>query len=129
LPVTFLGQQPREEVFRMLATAHLLLLTSQFEVFPFSVLEAYSQGVPVISSRFAGAEDFIDAGRTGLLVNADYPDQVARSVARLLTDATWLAEMGRAAQSEFRRRFGDPDVMAQAYAKIYSDVAGRCGDE
>jgi len=123
LPITFLGHQPREQVFHVLATAHLLLLTSKFEVFPFAVLEAYSQGIPVISSRFAGAEDFIDPGRTGLLVDADNPDEVAQLVAALLQDESRLDEMSRAAQTEFVRRFNDPNVMARAYAKIYSDVA------
>lgn len=123
LPVTFLGHQPREQVFRILGTAHLLFLTSQFEVFPLAVLEAYSQGVPVVSSRFAGAEDFIDSGRTGLLVDADKPDGVAQCVSALLHDAGHLTGMRRTVRTEFERRFSDPDLMALAYSKIYSDTA------
>lgn len=129
LPVTFLGHQPRDQVFRILATAHLLLLTSEFEVFPFAVLEAYSQGVPVISNCFTGAEEFVGDGRTGLLVNADSPDDVAHRVADLLRDKGLLEGMGRAARTEFASRFGNPDVMALAYSGIYAKLAGStCSD-
>jgi glycosyltransferase involved in cell wall biosynthesis len=121
VPITFLGQQSRETVFNILANAHLLFLTSQFEVFPFAVLEAYSQGVPVISSRFPGAEDFIHSNKTGLLVDADNTEEVAVRIATLLGDATQREAMRQAALSEFARRFGEPELMSQAYSKTYLD--------
>lgn len=123
LPVTFLGHQPREVVFRVLAATHLLFLTSQFEVFPFGVLEAYSQGVPVISGHFAGAEDFIDSGRTGFFVDADDAQEVARRVSAILRDVDQLSKMSRSARKEFEQRFSDPELMAQAYSRIYFETA------
>jgi len=125
LPVRFVGQLDRSALGALYASATLLLLSSSFEVFPLSVLEAAAHGVPVISSRFDGIEDIVDAGRTGLLVDGDDAAAVGGAVAALLADRQALDRLGVAARARFAERFAGPDLMVARYTALYDAVARR----
>lgn len=65
---------------------------------PVVLMEALALGKPVISSRVAGIPELVVDGWTGLLTEADRPNQVAAAIARLLTEPALtrsLAEAGR----------------------------------
>ena len=51
-PVKWLGHLNHDEVEHYLSNANLALLTSQFEVYPLSIIEAYWAGVPVVVMIF-----------------------------------------------------------------------------
>lgn len=121
LPIQWCGHLSRQAVAEQFAGATLLLLTSQFEVFPLAVLEAYACGVPVISGGFEGVEEFLLPGRTGLLVDPDKPRHVAKAVGSLLADPPTLDAMARHAASRFAEEYAEPRRMASAYADLYQD--------
>jgi glycosyltransferase involved in cell wall biosynthesis len=120
--IRWLGHLPSGQVEQWLGKAQLLLLSSQFEVFPLAVLEAYARGVPVVSGHFDGVEDFLVAGTTGEIVNPDDAPAVARRVLALLSDATHWSRLSEGARAHFTRNFEDPNEMAREYAEIYSEA-------
>jgi glycosyltransferase involved in cell wall biosynthesis len=122
LPMAFLGQLDRTSLSVLYGHASVLWLTSEFEVFPLAVLEAAANGVPVVSGRFDGIEDIIDANVTGVLVDADDADASAAAVAELLADEPLRQRLGQAARARFQTRFADPDIMAHHYAQLYASV-------
>lgn len=69
---------PSGDVGWHLAAADLMVLPTQYEPFGLVIIEALATGVPVITSRLAGASDAISPGRTGLLLEDPYdPEELA----------------------------------------------------
>ncbi|NHC45906.1 glycosyltransferase family 4 protein [Motilibacter aurantiacus] len=54
------------------AGADLMVLPTQYEPFGLVIVEALASGVPVITTRLAGAADAVQHGRTGLLQSDPY---------------------------------------------------------
>ena len=95
--VRFLGE--RSDVPELLAEAECLLLTSDYEGCPYTVLEAMAAGVPVVATRVGGVPELVADGETGVLVKAGDPVAAAAAVVRLLDAperARLLGEAGRA---------------------------------
>lgn len=70
----------RDELLELYKKAHVVFSTSEFETFGLTLAEALSCGIPVISTRSGGPQDFIN-GDVGLLV--DVGDIVSLSEAML----------------------------------------------
>jgi len=113
------GHLEAQEVATALSQAFVLALPSQFEVFPLVALEAYSHGVPVVAGRFDGVQDFLDEGRTGLIVPADDPERVATSLTQLLVDRERWQAFSDHARQVFAARFEGSGRMAADYAALY----------
>jgi glycosyltransferase involved in cell wall biosynthesis len=82
--VEFLGM--RDDVGRLLAQAHLLVLASYaVECFPYAVLEAMAAGRGVVSTNVAGLPELVDDGVTGRLVFPRDPAALAGALAEGLS--------------------------------------------
>lgn len=100
------GSLPRELVLELLRTqADLFVLSSRWEGFPYSILEAMAAGVPVIASRVGGISEALEQGG-GLLVEGDNLDALTRTLASLIADDTGRAAMGAQAMRTAQERFG-----------------------
>jgi len=76
----------------------VVVLTSDNEGTPVSLIEALAAGVPVVSSRVGGVPSVVRDGQTGLTEAAQDEDRLRRAVGRLLDQpelATRLASQGR----------------------------------
>lgn len=65
--VIFLGKLSRNNVYEEINKSHCMILSSNYETFSVIALEALSQGVPVITTKCGGPEDFINKSN-GILV-------------------------------------------------------------
>jgi UDP-glucose:(heptosyl)LPS alpha-1,3-glucosyltransferase len=85
------------DVARFHAAADVFALPTTYEPFGLVIVEAMGSGLPVITSRLAGAASAIDDGHDGLLL--DDPRDAGRLSAHLarLLDATERDRMGAAA--------------------------------
>jgi glycosyltransferase involved in cell wall biosynthesis len=66
--VRFLGAQPRERVVELFAAADASILSSSWENFPHTVVEALSAGTPVLATATGGVAEVVRDGVNGLLV-------------------------------------------------------------
>jgi glycosyltransferase involved in cell wall biosynthesis len=66
------GHGPSDDVGRSLAAADLMVLPTQYEPFGLVVIEALACGVPVLTTRLAGASDAVHPGRNGLILEDPY---------------------------------------------------------
>ncbi len=65
--VRFLGPQPRERVVELFRAADAAILSSSWENFPHTVVEALAVGTPVLATRVGGVAEVVHDGENGLL--------------------------------------------------------------
>jgi len=95
--VTFLGAQPRERVLELFHAADASLLSSSWENFPHTVVEALAAGTPVIATAVGGVPEVVRDGENGLLVPPGDPAALAAAIRRYLGDAELRARLQAAA--------------------------------
>lgn len=120
--VTFLGEVPRQQVFRNLSLSDCLLFTSTIETQGLVMLEAMSVGLPVVAASSPAASELLGSGRQGIIVPAE-PEEMAGAIRRLAADRGLAARMGEAAAR--RSREYQPSLLARRLADHY--VALRAG--
>jgi UDP-glucose:(heptosyl)LPS alpha-1,3-glucosyltransferase len=101
-----------------LAAADLMVLPTQYEPFGLVIIEALASGVPVLTTRLAGASPAVIEGRTGLLLDDPYDVEELTALLRRAADADlqrWGAEAA-ASVDEYRRDV----VMAEVERLIFS---------
>jgi glycosyltransferase involved in cell wall biosynthesis len=69
--VTFTGRVTRDRVRELLHQARFYVSASRFETFGVALAEALATGVPVLSTRCGGPEDFVSSEVGMLVVNED----------------------------------------------------------
>ena len=97
--VEFLGQVDYHAIPQLLENQEAMLLTSDYEGLPLSLLEAMGQGiVPVVTDLESGLREVVDA-RNGFLVPEDDTLGYARALIRLHRDREELAQKSLAARN------------------------------
>lgn len=76
---------------------------------------------PVVASRVGGLADAVVDGRTGLLVEPEDPEGLARAIARLVADADLRRRLGEAGPGRVAEGFLASQMVA-AYEKLYRIV-------
>jgi glycosyltransferase involved in cell wall biosynthesis len=97
------GTEKRPEL--PLAIMDVFLLTSRFEGLPNVVIEAQSQGVPVVTTAAGGSGEAIEPGVTGWLVETRDASQLADRVNYVLQDEKWAKKARQRAKDFVRERF------------------------
>jgi glycosyltransferase involved in cell wall biosynthesis len=106
--VTYLLPNPtrrHEQVRDVIRAAHLVVTpsrtsaTGDSESLLLVNLEAAASGRPVVSTRHGGIPEFIEDGRTGLLVDEGDAEALATAMARVLGDAKLSRNLAKAAVS------------------------------
>lgn len=103
LPVTFLGW--REDIEVVLAAADFVLLTSDNEGTPLSLIQAGMVGIPVVATNVGSTNEIVVNGETGLLTDLSV-GQLADAVAKVATDSALRDKMGAAGQEYTMSRYG-----------------------
>ena len=84
--VRFLGPLGREDVLALFRAADASLLTSSWENFPHTVVEALAVGTPVIATAVGGVPELVRDGENGLLVPAGDAEALAVAIRRVAAD-------------------------------------------
>lgn len=74
----------KKEVHQLMLEAEMFVLTSDYEGMPNALIEAMCLGVPVVSTRVAGAADLIRDHINGILVDVGDREGVARGMIELI---------------------------------------------
>ena len=106
----------------VLASAEIFLMTSRAEGFPMVLVEAMSQGTPIVTMDCPrGPAEIVKSGQNGELVaNGDISGTTA-ALRKLLDDAELRARMGEQAMADSREY--EMDVIAARWRSLIADVA------
>jgi glycosyltransferase involved in cell wall biosynthesis len=85
--------RPHAEVLSLMQTCDVLVLPAIVEGRALVQLEALANGLPLIVTRNAGAEDLVEEGRTGFVVPVRAPEALATRIAWFADHKPMLADM------------------------------------
>jgi glycosyltransferase involved in cell wall biosynthesis len=121
LPVTFLGW--REDIEVVLAAADFVLLTSDNEGTPLSLIQAGMVGIPVVATNVGSTNEIVVNGETGLLTDLSVKE-LSDAVAKVATDSTLRAKMGAAGKEYTLARYG-VDRLVKDHQDLYLRLLNR----
>jgi glycosyltransferase involved in cell wall biosynthesis len=119
--VRFLGAQPRERVLELFRAADASVLSSSWENFPHTVVEALAAGTPVIATSVGGVGEVVHDGVNGLLVPAGDAGALADAVRRYFADDE-LRERLHGAAAESVRAYDRETVFGQIEQALVAAV-------
>ncbi|MBI4437487.1 glycosyltransferase family 4 protein [Candidatus Uhrbacteria bacterium] len=115
------GALPREEVLRRLRDdADLFVLTSHWEGFPYSIIEAMACGVPVIASDVGGVREAVTA-QTGILLAHDDVQTLSQALEQLIKNPEQRKAMGEQACLAAQKKFL-VETMCEATLAVYQSL-------
>ena len=123
--IEFMGHQSHEKAMEVLKGSKFLVIPSEwYENFPYSVLEAFTLGRPVIASRIGGIPELVHNWDTGLLFEPGNSELLALKMKFLLRHPKKAEEIGRNA-----KEFMSGDIKAENHylrlMEIYKRAIGK----
>ena len=119
--VEFTGLKENEELVELLSSANLMIMFSNYENLPVVILESYSCGVPVISTRVGGIHEHMNDS-LGKLVEMQNERQFLKALENFLEDP------GLYRSDKIRKYAVDHfsnEVIGNSIYKVYSEVIHR----
>ena len=109
----------------LLAQTRVFVSSSRREPFANANLEAMAAGRPIVATRVGGNVEMVEDEVSGLLVEPEDPDGMAKAILRLLEDRERATLMGRAARR--RAEAFSWDEMVNRYEALYRELATARG--
>lgn len=122
--VRFVGALAHADVAAWLAGLDVFALACRpdargdMDGIPVVLMEAMSQGVPVVSTRLSGIPELVIDGRTGLLAEPGDANSLAERLARLLDSAPLRGELAARALAHVRGEFGQDTNLDRLIASL-----------
>jgi len=126
----FLGALPQSDVLAAYREADLFVLPSRIDAtgdrdgLPNVIMEAQSQGLPVISTNISGIPELINDGLNGVLVEPDDQGGLTRAIEALFQNPENRNRMGMAGENKVREEFSHKQNIG-ALVKLLSDTLER----
>ena len=114
----FVGNIPNAGAY--CKNADLFILLSDYEGLPMTIIEAMSQGLPIVSSDVGGVHEIVRNGVNGYVV----PNEIcefANRIKNVLEDEELYSQMSQASKS-FYNKFLTIDKMVQNYCNLYKQI-------
>jgi glycosyltransferase involved in cell wall biosynthesis len=111
-----------KEPWDLLRAADVFVLASEIEGLPLAVLEAMSQGVPVVATDVGGMPEAVIDNVTGFLLPPRDPAALTAAITRILSDPDMALRMRKAALARFEQRF-TMQRMLEAHRDLYIRLA------
>lgn len=118
--VEFLGEVPFDRLVEHYNRAKAFVLTSQFETFGVTIMEAIASGTPAVATRVGGVPEVV--GDAGLLCDEN-EDSVAKVLTEILTNDTKYQELKE--NTKKRRELFHWDDIANKIKSIYEETLGK----
>jgi glycosyltransferase involved in cell wall biosynthesis len=120
----FLGYVARDKLLELVSKAIFVVIPSVWpENFPYSVLESFAVGKPVVASRIGGLPEMVEDLKTGFLVEPGDPADLTQKIAYLAGNPALAVEMGKAARARIDTEF-DASTHYGSIKKVYNELIG-----
>lgn len=117
--VYFLGD--RTDVPNLLAQSQIFILSTHYEGFPISILEAMRAGLPVVATSVNGIPEQVERDKTGLLVPHEDVETLANALSKLIDSPQMRQQMGEAGRQKFVQEFIVERMVTEVQA-VYEEI-------
>jgi glycosyltransferase involved in cell wall biosynthesis len=94
-----------DDLYKVMQTFDIFVMSSDYEGFGISLVEAMALGKPAVVTRVGGMPEVVDENVSGLLAKPRSPEDLAAHLLSLLQDDNLRRTMGQAAQWQVRQKF------------------------
>ncbi|MBU1152466.1 glycosyltransferase [bacterium] len=120
--IEFLGYKEGKELKEIIGKAMFTIVPSEvYENFPYTILESYALGKPVIGANLGGIPELIEDQRDGLLFEAFNFKDLASKINYFLDNQEILLEMGKKTREKVEK-FYDSEIHYQRLIKIFQSL-------
>jgi len=118
LPVLFLGW--RSDIENILSTSDIVVLTSDNEGTPISLIQAGLAGKPTVSTNVGSVKEIVLDGKTGLITELT-PKSLAEAISYLADDDVLRKNFGSAANVHAHANYG-VDRLVEDHSQLYKEL-------
>jgi N-acetyl-alpha-D-glucosaminyl L-malate synthase BshA len=112
----------RSDIPNLLRCSDVVVLCSETESAPLTLLEGMSCGLPVVATSVGGIPEIVDDGVNGFLVPPKHPEAIAEKILELNANRELRTRLGEAARRTVLERYTADKVVRQ-YEETYEKVA------
>ena len=120
----FLGEQSREQIFALLDRSDLMVLPTQKEGLPRSIIEALIHGVPVAATNVGGVSELVTKDTGFLLPLEDGGKSLAEIIELLHADPERFQRLSVQSAAYARKNFSLERVLSETFA-LYDVVLSK----
>ncbi|MBU1087055.1 MAG: glycosyltransferase family 4 protein [Candidatus Omnitrophica bacterium] len=113
---SFVGWQ--DKVLDYMQAMDMLVLASLNEAVGLVLIEAQSQGIPVIATKVGGVPEIVEDGKSGILVQPGSPAELIAAMEKLINNSSQRLEMGRYAKKSVSEKYS-VDVFINNISQTY----------
>lgn len=122
--VKFYSHVPLSEMPNYYRSADFCVVPSIYDNAPYTCIEPLSTGKPVIASSFGGTKEYIQEGKTGLVVPGANTEALASAIVRLCKDQPLRSSMANCAR-EFALSELDTSIYSVRKIELYRQAIDK----
>ncbi len=116
--IHYLGKLDIDDVYKIRKDANVTMITSRYETFPYSLIEAMSQGCPIVTTSVGGITEIIEHRHNGLLSEPESPESIAANVLELISSAELQQKISKNAIEDSINKY-HPNIIAERTLNYY----------
>lgn len=117
--VQFLGL--RKDILNVLEETDVLIMTSESEGLPMSVLEAGSRKNLIITSSYKGADELTDHGSDGLIFETGNASDLKEKILFAFENRKFITDASEKFFNKIKLKYGSKE-MAERYVELYKQI-------
>ena len=121
LPVVFLGW--RSDIENILSASDIVVLTSDNEGTPISLIQAGLAGKPTVSTNVGSVKEIVLDGKTGFITELT-PDSIAKAITSLINDEVIRKNFGAAANVHTHANYG-VERLVKDHSLLYKEITSN----
>ncbi len=120
--INLYGWQEKNEIYKIMSNAAYLIMPSiWYETFGLVIIEAFANGLPVITSRLGAMNDLVVDGVTGLLFEPGSSKDLLEKMLWANNNPEKMIIMGKEARNIYKKHYS-PDVNYTQLIDIYNEA-------
>ena len=116
--IKYLGKMKNDDIRNYRKAATATIIASRYETFPYTLLEAFSQGCPVIATSVGGIKEIINDHENGLLTLPESPESIAEKALHLINNPSLQKQLSRNSMLDCKNKY-HPNIIAEQTLSYY----------